>query len=429
MPYVFQFPLLNPEIVGGITGGINKSPLFLYPQISTETVVMLTDAQVRKIKPLDKKTKYSDEKGMYLEVTPSGGMHWRMKFRFNGKENIFSIGSYPETTLAQARRIRDEARLNLKDGINPNEAKKQKKMQADENTLFRALAMEWMLDRKAVIKETTYLRDLSVFEKDLFPALGNMPIDQIKGKDVLACAKRIEERGALEMAKRSIPLAGRIFRFAIRKGIIENDPTPHLGEALKPRKVKNMARLDISEFPAFLERMDRYHGNLIIRSALQLMTLTFVRTAELRMMEWNEIDYENHLWRIPAHKMKMAMPHIVPLSKQTLEILKRIQPITGIKPYVFYNYSTAKPISSNALLCAIRTMGYNGKMTGHGFRGLASTTLHEQGYMHDAIEIQLAHRVGNGVSQAYNHAQHLDYRIKMMQEWSDFIDGLRDKKT
>lgn len=418
---------MNPEIVGGITGGINKLPLFLYPQISTETVVMLTDAQVRKIKPLDKKTKYSDEKGMYLEVTPSGGMHWRMKFRFNGKENIFSIGSYPDTTLAQARRIRDEARLNLKDGINPNEAKKQKKLQVDENTLFRALAMEWMQDRKAVIKEATYLRDLSVFEKDLFPALGNMPIDQIKGKDVLACAKKIEERGALEMAKRSIPLTGRIFRFAIRKGIIENDPTPHLGEALKPRKVKNMARLDISEFPAFLERMDHYHGNLIIRSALQLMTLTFVRTAELRMMEWNEIDYENRLWRIPAHKMKMAMPHIVPLSTQALEILEKIQPITGIKQYVFYNYSTAKPISSNALLCAIRTMGYNGKMTGHGFRGLASTTLHEQGYMHDAIEIQLAHRVGNAVSQAYNHAQHLDYRIKMMQEWSNFIDILRNK--
>lgn len=275
---------------------------------------MLTDAQVRKIKPAEKKTKYSDEKGMYLEVTPSGGMHWRMKFRFNGKENIFSIGTYPDTTLAQARRIRDEARLNLKDGINPNEAKKQKKLQVDESTLFRALAMEWMQDRKAVIKEATYLRDLSVFEKDLFPLLGDMPIDQIKGKDVLACAEKIEERGALEMAKRSIPLAGRIFRFAIRKGIIENDPTPHLGEALKPRKVKNMARLDISEFPAFVERMDRYHGNLIIRSALQLMTLTFVRTAELRMMEWNEIDYENHLWRIPAHKMKMAMPHIVPLS-------------------------------------------------------------------------------------------------------------------
>jgi len=386
---------------------------------------MLTDAQVRKIKPLDKKKRYSDEKGLYLEVTPAGGRFWRIKYRFNNRESTLTIGSYPEISLAQARRARDEARIQLYNNIDPNAVKNERLQQLDESTLFKVLAMEWMEDRKAVIKEATYLRDLSVFEKDLFPDLGDMPIDQIKGKDVLACAKKIEARGAQEMAKRSIPLTGRIFRFAIRKGMIENDPTPHLGEALKPRKVKNMARIDISEFPAFLERMDRYHGSPIIQSALQLMTLTFVRTAELRMMEWNEIDYNNCLWRIPAHKMKMAQPHIVPLSRQALELLDGLKPLTGNKQYVFYNYSTAKPISSNALLCAIRTMGYNGKMTGHGFRGLASTTLHEQGYMHDAIEIQLAHKVGNAVSQAYNHAQHLDYRIKMMQEWSDFVDELR----
>ena len=388
---------------------------------------MLTDAQVRKIKALDKKKRYSDEKGLYLEVTPSGGKFWRLKYRFNGRESTLTIGSYPETTLAQARRARDEARIQLYNNIDPNAVKTQRLQQMDESTLFKSLAMEWMEDRKAVIKETTYLRDLSVFEKDLFPALGDMPIDQIKGKDVLACAKKIEERGAQEMAKRSIPLAGRIFRFAIRKGIIENDPTPHLQEALKPRKVKHMARLDISEFPPFLERMDRYHGSPMIKTAIQLMTLTFVRTAELRMMEWDEIDFETKLWRIPAEKMKMAQPHIVPLSRQALELIEKLRPLTGNKQYVFYNHSIAKPMSSNALLCVIRTMGYNGKMTGHGFRGLASTTLHEQGYMHDAIEIQLAHRVGNSVSQAYNHAQHLDYRIKMMQEWSDFIDSLRNK--
>lgn len=388
---------------------------------------MLTDAQVRKIKPLDKKKRYSDEKGLYLEVTPSGGRFWRLKYRFNGRESTLTIGSYPEISLAQARRTRDEARIQLYNNIDPNAVKNQRLQQMDESTLFKSLAMEWMEDRKAVIKEATYLRDLSVFEKDLFPALGDMPIDQIKGKDVLACAKKIEERGAQEMAKRSIPLAGRIFRFAIRKGLIENDPTPHLQEALKPRKVKHMARLDISEFPPFLERMDRYHGNLVTKTAIQLMTLTFVRTAELRMMEWDEINFETKLWRIPAEKMKMAQPHIVPLSRQAIELIEGLRPLTGNKQYVFYNHSIAKPLSSNALLCAIRTMGYNGKMTGHGFRGLASTTLHEQGYMHDAIEIQLAHRVGNAVSQAYNHAQHLDYRIKMMQDWSDFIDGLREK--
>ena len=175
--------------------------------------------------------------------------------------------------------------------------------------------------------------------------------------------------------------------------------------------------------------MDRYHGNPVIKTALQLMTLTFVRTAELRMMEWSEIDFENKIWRIPAERMKMALPHLVPLSRQAIELLESLLPLTGRKQYVFYNHSTAKPMSSNAILCVIRTMGYNGKMTGHGFRGLASTTLHEQGYMHDAIEIQLAHRVGNAVSQAYNHAQHLEYRTKMMQEWSDFIDSLRNRIT
>lgn len=388
---------------------------------------MLTDAHVRKIKPLEKKKRYPDEKGLYLEVTPSGGRFWRLKYRFNGRESTLTIGSYPEISLAQARRTRDEARIQLYNNIDPNAIKNDRLQQMDESKLFKALAMEWMEDRKTVIKENTYLRDLSVFEKDLFPVLGDIPIDQIKGKDVLACAKKIEARGAQEMAKRSIPLVGRIFRFAIRKGIIENDPTPHLQEALKPRKVKHMARLDISEFPPFIERMDRYHGNPVIKTALQLMTLTFVRTAELRMMEWDEIDFENRLWRIPAEKMKMALPHLVPLSKQAIELLKILLPLTGRKQYVFYNHSTAKPMSSNAILCVIRTMGYNGRMTGHGFRGLASTTLHEQGYKHDAIEIQLAHRVGNAVSQAYNHAQYLEYRTKMMQEWSDFIDSLRNK--
>lgn len=387
---------------------------------------MLTDAQIRKIKPLEKKKRYSDEKGLYLEVTPAGGKFWRLKYRFNGRESTLTIGSYPEIPLAQARRSRDEARIQLYNNIDPNAVKNERLQKVDESTLFQAIAMEWMNDRKGAIKEVTYLRDLTVFEKDLFPEIGQMPIDQIKGKDIFACAKKIEERGAHEMARRSIPLAGRIFRYAIRKGIIENDPTPHLQEALKPRKVKHMARLDISEFPAFLLRMDNYHGNILVKTALLVMTLTFVRTSELINMEWSEIDFENKLWRIPAHKMKMALPHIVPLSKQALELIESLKPLTGNKQFVFYNHSTAKPLSNNALLSAIRTMGYMGKMTGHGFRGLASTTLHEQGYMHDAIEIQLAHRVGNAVSQAYNHAQHMDYRIKMMQEWSDFIDSLRN---
>ena len=389
---------------------------------------MLTDTKIKRLKPTpDKKTpdKYSDGNGLQLHVFPTGRMTWIYAYRFNGKQKNLTLGSYEFMSLAQARAKHLAARELLANGIDPAEKKKERKAEADESTLFQSLALEWLDSRKAVIKEPTYLRDLSVFEKDLFPYIGNMPIDQIKGKDVLECAQRIEDRGAQEMAKRSIPLAGRVFRYSIRKGLIENDPTPHLQEALKPRKVKNMARLDISEFPAFLHRMDRYHGNILVRTALQLMTLTFVRTAELRMMEWDEINFESKEWRIPPHKMKMDLMHIVPLSSQAIELLDSLKSLTGNKQYVFYNHSTAKPLSSNALLCAIRTLGYAGKMTGHGFRGLASTTLHEQGYEHDAIEVQLAHKTGNAVSQAYNHAQHLQYRTKMMQEWSDFIDGLR----
>ena len=386
---------------------------------------MLTDSKIKRLKPplnAKKPDKYSDGNGLQLHVFPNGRMTWIYAYRFSGKQKNLTLGSYEFMSLAQARMKHLEARKALANGLDPAE----QKIEIDESSLFKTLALEWLDSRKAVIKEPTYLRDLSVFEKDLFPYIGNSPIDQIKGKDVLECAQRIEDRGAQEMAKRSIPLAGRVFRYSIRKGLIENDPTPHLQEALKPRKVKNMARLDISEFPAFLHRMDRYHGNILVKTALQLMTLTFVRTAELRMMEWDEINFESKEWRIPPHKMKMELMHIVPLSSQAIKLLESLKPLTGNKQYVFYNHSTAKPLSSNALLCAIRTLGYAGKMTGHGFRGLASTTLHEQGYEHDAIEVQLAHKTGNAVSQAYNHAQHLQYRTKMMQEWSDFIDSLRN---
>lgn len=389
---------------------------------------MLTDAKIKRLKPTpDKKTpdKYSDGNGLQLHVFSNKRMTWIYAYRFNGKQKNLTLGSYEFISLAQARSKHLEARQLLVNGIDPAIRKKESNVEVNRSNLFKVLALQWMANRKDLLKEGTYLRDLSVFEKDIFPLIGDMPIDQIKGKDVFECAKKIEQRGAQEMARRSIPLVGRIFRYAIRQGLIENDPTPHLQEALKPRKVKHMARLDISEFPAFLLRMDKYHGSFLVKTALLFMTLTFVRTGELINMEWNEVDLEKKEWRIPAHKMKMALPHIVPLSTQAIALLMELKPLTGHKQYVFYNHSTAKPISNNALLSAIRTMGYMGKMTGHGFRGLASTTLHEQGYMHDAIEVQLAHKTGNSVSQAYNHAQHLQYRVKMMQEWSDFIDSLR----
>lgn len=388
---------------------------------------MLSDARIRKIKPEPTKKRYADEKGMYLEVTPAGSKLWRMKYRFNGKENVFSMGAYPEVSLAEAREKRDHARKLIADGIDPNQAKKKQTLEADPSTLFKTLALEWLEGKMHTISVESYKRDLRAFEKDYFPYIGDTPIQKLRGVDILFCAEKIQERGALELAKRAIPLAGRVFRYAIRKGIIENDPTPHLGEALKPRKVKHMARLEISEFPEFLRCIDNYSGGVLIRLAMQFLSLTFVRTKELRFMEWSELDLDAKEWRIPAHKMKMDLPHIVPLSKQAIAILEQIREYTGTKPYVFYNYSSGKPLSENAILQAIENMGYKYRMTGHGFRGIASTALHEQGYMHDAIELQQAHKVGNSVSQAYNHAQHLKYRANMMQEWADYIDTLRLK--
>lgn len=386
---------------------------------------MLTALEIKKIKPLEKTKRYWDEKGMYLEVTPKGGMLWRLKYRLEGKEKVLAIGTYPDISLAQARRKRDEAKLLIAENVDPSKAKKQAKIKEAGLPTFRELALAWMEGRQDTIKPATMTRDLSTFEKDLFPEIGDMPIDTIKGINVLTAAKKIESRGAVEMAKRSIPLVGSIFRYAIRQGLIENDPTPNLGEALKPRKVKHMARIELSELPELLQKIDSYGGDPLTIAALRLMTLTFVRTIEMRFMEWSDIDFEKKEWRIPAHKMKMDLPHLVPLSTQAIQVIESLKPLTGHRNYVFYNASVHKPLSENAVLCALWRMGYKGRMTGHGFRGLASTTLHEQGYMHDAIEIQLAHTVGSSVSKAYNHAQHLDYRRNMMQEWANFIDSLK----
>lgn len=389
---------------------------------------MLTDPQVKKIKPPVGKTapdRYNDGQNLYLHVFSSGGKRWVMDYRFDGKRKSYSIGTYPNVSLAQAREKRNEARKLLNQGVDPNLAKKEAKVVQSGMDTFKALATAWMKDREGTIKPVTMTRDLSTFEKDLFPVIGDMPIDTIKGMHILAAAKKIEARGAAEMAKRSIPLAGAIFRYAIREGLIENDPTPHLGEALKPRKVKHMARIPLSELPKLLQSIDNYDGEVITRSALKILCLTFVRTIEMRFMEWSEIDFNNKEWRIPAEKMKMGALHIVPLSDQVIAILNDLKPFTGHRQYVFFNHSSHKPLSENAVLGALWRMGYKGRMTGHGFRGLASTTLHEQGKMHDAIEIQLAHTVGNAVSAAYNHAQHLAYRRTMMQDWADFLDEQR----
>lgn len=390
---------------------------------------MLTDARIRKIKPEEKTKRYADEKGMYLEVTPSGGMYWRLKYRINGKENRYSMGIYGEVSLAEARAKRDDARKLIAQGIDPNQAKKQDKAITDNINCFEVLALRWLADRKSTIKPDTYRRDSSVIEKDLIPVIGQIPIDKIKSPDILAAAKKVEERGAGEMARRAIRLAGCVFRQAMREGLTNYDPTTGLTEALKPRKVQHMARIAAKELPELLSKIDVYDGDVLTRLGLKFINLTFVRTNELRFMEWSEVDFDAQEWRIPAHKMKKGISHIVPLSAQALELLVQIKAMGLNSPYVFFNTASRKPYSENAFITALWRMGYKGKMTGHGFRGLASTILHEQGYMHDAIERQLAHNEKNQVSAAYNHAQHLLYRRKMMQDWANYLDNIRTGKV
>lgn len=392
-------------------------------------IAMLTDARIRKIKPEAKTKRYADEKGMYLEVTPSGGMYWRLKYRIDGKENRYSIGVYGEVSLAEARTKRDEARKLIAQGVNPNQAKKEAKDIIDNVNCFEVWARKWLLDRQSTIKPDTFKRDSSLLEKDLIPFIGQIPIDKIKSPEILAAARKIEDRGAGEMARRMIRLAGCVFRQAMREGVATYDPTDGLTEALKPRKVVNMVRIDAKDLPEFLSRIDAYDGDVLTRLGLKFINLTFARTIEVRFMEWAEIDFEAKEWRIPASKMKKETKHIVPLSAQALEILEEIKVMGLNSPYVFFNTASRKPYSENFITNAIARMGYKGRMTGHGFRGLASTILHEQGYLHDAIERQLSHNEKNKVAAAYNHAQHLPYRRQMMQDWANYLDNVRTGKV
>lgn len=390
---------------------------------------MLTDSQIKKVKPPaeDQKApdKYSDGQGLQLHVFANGGKYWRMAYRFEGKQKTLSLGIYPEVSLAEARSKREDAKRTLRQGTDPMEAKKETQKVVDGSLTFEAIAIQWLEDRKESIEPSSHARNVRHFVNDVFPMLGNKQIDTIKSPHVIEMAKKIEERGAAEMARRALRLTSSVMRYAKALGLIETDPATGLTEALKPRKIKHMARIPESELPQLLKDIDAYSGDILTRIGLQLITLTFVRTIELRHMEWSEIDLEKREWRIPAEKMKMDKIHIVPLSDQSIELLEELRPHTGHRKYAFHSTRSNKPMSEVTLLAALWRMGYKGRMTGHGFRGLASTILHERNYNHAAIELQLAHSDRDQISAAYNYADHLPYRKTMMQEWADFLDELR----
>ncbi|MCU7844708.1 MAG: tyrosine-type recombinase/integrase [Candidatus Thiodiazotropha sp. (ex Monitilora ramsayi)] len=388
----------------------------------------LTDTAVRNAKPKEKTYKLFDGGGLFLLVNSKGSRYWRLKYRFQGKEKLLALGVYPDVSLKTARDRRDTARTQIADGIDPGEVRKATKAAQSDEDSFEAVAREWWGQREPNWSKTHSSRILLRLNKDVFPWIGSRPIGEITAPELLTVLRRIENRGAVETAHRIHQSCGQIFRYAVATGRAERDPSADLKGALPPTRQKHHASItDPQKIGELLRAIDGYEGSFVTRCALQLASLTFVRPGELRHAEWSEIDLGKAEWRIPAEKMKMNVVHIVPLSSQALSVLQEIHPLTGRGKYVFPGVrSLRRPMSENTVNAALRRLGYTkDEMTGHGFRSMASTILNEQGWHRDAIERQLAHAERNSVRAAYNYAEHLPERIRMMQSWADYLDGLK----
>ena len=391
----------------------------------------LTDTKVRTAKPKDKPYRLADGGGLYLEVMPNGSKYWRWKYRFDGKEKRLALGVYPQVTLAAARSKRnDQQKILREQGSDPSQARREGKIAAKIRAghTFEGVAREWWNHWKSIRSPRHADYVLRRLEVDIFPTLGGKPIDEITAPRLLAVIRTIEKRGALDIAKRALQTSGQIFRYAVAHGICERNPVADIKpqDALKPRKKENHVRLPSNEFPELLRKIEVYDGALTTRLALRLMALTFVRTSELIGARWQEFDLDAAEWRIPPERMKMKTPHIVPLAARAIETLEQLQSITGNNELLFPGERDhQKPMSNNTILYALYRMGYHSRMAGHGFRGLASTILHESGFRHDHIELQLAHQERDETSAAYNHALYLNERRVMMQSWADMLDVMK----
>lgn len=389
----------------------------------------LTDTAIKNAKPAQKPIKLFDSNGLYLEVSPSGGKWWRLKYRIDGKEKRLSLGTYPDTSLKAARERREAARALIAEGHDPStERKAQKaKQAAAANDLFETIAREWWKSWATTRTAKHAEQVLRRLESDVFPTIGALPVSKIKAPMLLALAKKVEARGANDLARRAYQVAGQVLRYAVGHGFIDHNPATSVrpSDVLKPKVERNLARLDPREVPELLRKIESYEGHIRTRLAIKLMALTFVRTSELIGARWEEFDFDAKHWRIPAERMKMKAPHIVPLSRQSLELLNSLKDAgTGESLLFPGERDRNKPMSNNTILYALYRMGYHSRMTGHGFRGVASTILHELGERHDLIELQLAHQERNKVSAAYNHATYLPQRALMMQVWADHLEGL-----
>lgn len=387
----------------------------------------LNDKLIKNAKSKKKPYKLSDGGGMYLLVEAGGSKYWRLKYRVLGKEKTLALGVYPETSLKEAREKRDEARKQLENGKDPSQEKKLQKLQRHINNSnnFEAVAREW--HAKFIVgwtpRHAHYI--LRRLENDIFKEIGDRPISEITAPELLAVLQKIEKRGALDIAKRALQTCGQIFRYAIQTGRATRDLSVDLKGATATKPKTNFARLEENELPEFLKKLEKYDGDLQTRLALKLLILTFVRTKEIRGARWEEFNFETKEWHIPPERMKMRRKHIVPLSKQALEVVEQVKAINGNKEFLFPSpINPNKTISENTILYAIYRLGYHSRTTAHGFRATASTILNENEFNRDHIEIQLAHCERNAVRESYNHALYLPQRKKMMQWWADYLEKI-----
>ena len=389
----------------------------------------LSDATVRNAKPSDKRLRLFDGGGLYVEVAPGGGKWWRLKYRHGGKEKRLSLGVYPAVSLKAARARRDEAKQQIADGIDPSDARKQAKAaeEAKVTNTLEAVSRAWLEHRSSAWVAATRAMICASLENDVFPTLGERAIDSIQPGEIRSLVQRIEARGAGETAGRVFQRLRSIFRHAIAHELIETDPTYPLkpAEIFKPRRVTHRAALNERDVPMFLRQLAAYGGDLTTQCALTLLMLTATRPGELRGARWSELEDKAAVWRIPASRMKMKTEHTVPLSRQALVCLAAMRKLSRQSDFVFPSpFYPDKPLSDGTLNSALARLGYKGMATAHGFRTLFSTCANEAGWNSDVIEKQLAHEERDGVRGAYNRAQWLPQRVKLMQWWADRLDEL-----
>ena len=387
----------------------------------------LTTLAIKNLKPESKTYRKADSGGLCIEVSPAGGKFWRWRYNFNGKPQMLALGRFPEVTLEQARRKRDEAREQLHAGKHPTREKTAKKLRQiteGENT-FERMARLWMELKGQKLNKKYHKQSLKRLEMHVFPTIGALPITEITIPDVVRVVEKVGKKGTIATAKWVKQAISQTFRYASQRGLCQFNPAADMRDLLPMQEDKHHACIPPSALPELLQDMKAYNGNILTKAAMQLLALTFVRTGELIGAKWEEIDFAREEWNIPKERMKMKRPHIVPLSRQARGILNDLKKLTGAKEYVFASQrGKSKHMSNGAVLMALRRMGYQGRMTGHGFRALASTLLNEKNYPPDVIERQLAHEDNDKIRSAYNRAEYLLERKKMMQDYADYLDSL-----